>query len=446
MSAPLHSLAAAVLPALLLASAASAAPAAAPCTVIAGATAHLPDGAVDGVTAVLADGTIQGLGPSIAGLGAPRDGTVTWNGRACRFVDGAGRQITPGLIEPHSTVGLVEVSLEESTRHNNAGGEAPVRAHVLVIDGYDPLSSVVPVTRREGITAAVLQPDGGSFSGTAGAVLLTGRTQGEAVVRDPSGKAVGRTVAVRANLAEGASFAARLSHLRDVLDDARAYSRDPAAWRTRQASRPEPFPEQSIAALAGVIDRKVPLVLSADSAAQLEVLSVFALQQGIRLVVEGAAEGWIVADLLAGAGIAVAIDPFVYGPGGFDQMHGRPDNGALLAAAGVPVMITTGSAHFARKLRQLAGNAVRGGMTHEAALAAITSVPADVYGLGGRGRLRLGAPADVVVWTGDPLEVDTWPEHVFIGGVEQSLLSRQTELRDRYMELPGSPTAPLPLP
>lgn len=432
---------------LLVPTMALAAPASAPdCTVISGARAHFPDGAKNGITVVLADGVIKALGAEIAGLSTPGDGGITWNGRTCRAIDGMGHELSAGLIEPHSTLGLVEVNLEESTRNHNAGGPAPVRAHVEVIDGYNPLSSVIPIARREGITAAVLQPDGGSFSGAAAAVRTTGVTQAQAIVRDAQSRAIGRNVAVRANLAVGASFSSRLAHLRSVLGEAREYERDPRAWRLGPGTRADAPPEESLAALLGVIDGDVPLILAANQASNLEVLSVFAQAEDIKLVIEGASEGWLVADLLADAGISVVIDPFVYGPGGFDSLHARKDNGALLRAADVPVMFSTRSAHFARKLRQMAGNAVRGGMSHADALAAITSVPAQVFGLGSRGVLRVGSTADVVLWTGDPLDVTSWPAHLWIDGAEQTLSSRQSLLFERYRSLPGSPTAPLPLP
>jgi len=431
----------------LLASPAGAAPTDGPdCTVIAGTRAHVPGGAQDGVTAVLADGVIKALGAEIAGLSAPADGGVTWNGRRCAWVDGSAAQLSAGLIEPHSTLGLVEVSMEAGTRHQDAGGSQPVRAHVRVIDGYDPLSSLIPVARREGITAAVLQPDGGSFSGAAAAVRLTGTTQSAAIVRGAGGKQVGRDVAIRAHLSGGASFAARLSNLRAVLTEAATYRSNPAAWSAGMGTRADAPPGQSLQALSDALSTGRPLIVSADRASDLEALASFAVEMGVQLVIEGAAEGWLVADLLANAGVAVIIDPFVYGPGGFEQLHARADNGALLVSAGVPVMISTRSAHFARKLRQMAGNAVRGGMSHHDALAAITSVPSQVFGLSDLGRLRVGSTADVVLWTGDPLEVDSWPTHVWIGGVSQSLDSRQTRLRDRYRTLPGSPTAPLSLP
>ena len=144
--------------------------------------------------------------------------------------------------------------------------------------------------------------------------------------------------------------------------------------------------------------------------------------------------------------MAVILDPLVYGPGGFDQIQGRPDNGKLLVQAGVPVILATSSSHNARNLGQLAGNAVRAGMTHDDALAAITRVPAEVFGLEGRGVIAEGAWADVVLWSGDPLEVSSWPEAVWINGRAIPMESRQTKLRDTYRDLPGTPKAALELP
>jgi imidazolonepropionase-like amidohydrolase len=87
-----------------------------------------------------------------------------------------------------------------------------------------------------------------------------------------------------------------------------------------------------------------------------------------------------------------------------------------------------------RKNRQLAGNAVAHGLPWEAALAAITSSPAAIFGLGARGRIEAGQAADLVLWSGDPLEVTTVAEQVWIAGSPVTMRSRQTELRDRYLE------------
>jgi len=91
--------------------------------------------------------------------------------------------------------------------------------------------------------------------------------------------------------------------------------------------------------------------------------------------------------------------------------------------------------HNIRKIRQAAGNAVAHGLPWEAGLAAITRVPAEVFGVGDRmGSIAVGRPADLVLWSGDPLEVTSLADHVFIGGEPQPLETRQTELRDRYLD------------
>jgi imidazolonepropionase-like amidohydrolase len=152
-----------------------------------------------------------------------------------------------------------------------------------------------------------------------------------------------------------------------------------------------------------------------------------------------------VADQLAQAKVPVLVDPLAYGPSSFDELYARPDNAALLAKAGVALILTTESTHNARTLRQVAGNAVREGLPHADALRAVTETPARVFGLPDRGRLAVGAAADVVLWSGDPLELSSRAERVWVDGVEVDLRSRQTELRERYRTLPGTPAPALPV-
>ena len=98
------------------------------------------------------------------------------------------------------------------------------------------------------------------------------------------------------------------------------------------------------------------------------------------------------------------------------------------------------ASHNARKVRQLAGNAVANGLPWEDGLAALTRVPAEAFGMGGASGIAVGERADLVLWTGDPLEVNTLAQQVWFGGRAIEMRSRQTELRDRYMRSEG----PLP--
>ena len=413
---------------------------AAECTVISGTTAWTPDGPVAGVSVVLSDGTVAGVGRRLEGLelelGAQsKVSGARWRGDACTFVQGGGTHTTAGFVAVDSELGLVEVGMEGSSRDNDGGGD-PIRAAVRIVDGYNPRSSLIGVQRAGGVTSAITRPQGGTVSGQAGWVRLAGRSQAEAVV-DPS-------VAMVASVG-GPSTGGGLAQLAELLDDARDYRRNRAAYAQ---GRTRPYTEGAsvadLEALQPVIAGELPLTVGADRASDLEALVRFQAAQGVRLVVHGAAEGWLVADALAEARIPVVVDPLVYGPGSFDQIFGRADNAALLRKAGVQVMIAAGT-HNARNARQRAGNAVRGGMSRDDAVAALTTVPAEVFGLSA-GRLAVGADADVVVWTGDPLELSSAPQAVFVNGRPTSLENRQTRLRDAYRELPGTPPPALPLP
>src|SRR6202041_2868072 len=116
----------------------------------------------------------------------------------------------------------------------------------------------------------------------------------------------------------------------------------------------------------------------------------------------------------------------------FARRRAPPDNATLLWKAGVPVILSTFSAHQVRLLWQRAGNAVRQGMDHDDAIRAITETPADAFRLTGYGRPEPGAVGNVVVWDGDPLQASTHVEHVFVRGREEPRETRQSLLLERY--------------
>jgi hypothetical protein len=403
------------------------------CTVISGARAHTPDGPQKGTTVVVTGDRIAAVGRRLDGLDLKLDGQsrvskATYRGETCDFVTAGRGQLTAGFIDVGTQLGLVEVGLEPSSRHDNAGGD-PVRASAQAADGYNPRSSLIPITRLGGLTSAVSSLSGGLVSGASAHVQLAGGSYAEAV----------RKPAVAFPVSFGGSTPGSLSALRELFADARAFQTNPRAFDTNQARELlEGASRLDLEALGPVVSGTLPIVVRANRAADLEAVVRLVEQTGVRAIVHGAAEGWLVADQLAKSEVAVVLDPLVYGPGSWDQIHGRADNPALLAEAGVTVILSTFDSHNARTLRQIAGNAVRGGMEHADALAAITGAPAAAYGLG-TGRIEVGAAADLALWSGDPLEISSALEALWIGGKPVALESRQTKLRDAYRTLPGTP-------
>lgn len=386
-----------------------------PCTLITDARALTPSGWQDGVSVLIRAGRIAAVGP---GLTAEPE---------CARVDGAGQILTPGLIDPWSTVGLVEVSQEGASRDSSGAGPA-----LRSLDAYNPRSTAIPLARAAGVTSAVVGVEGPELGGTAAWVDLAGERQTEAV----------QDTAVSLYWAPGSNMAQALYTLRGTLDEARAFARDRAAWEQNR-SRPFQSRPDDLEALQPLLRGELPLVVAVNSAADIEALLRFAREQKLRVVVLGGAEAHLVAAELAQAQVPVIVEAYVYGPGGFDQIHARPDNAALLHAAGVQVMFTSRSAHNLRMLPQLAGNAVREGLPYDAAVQALCLTPAQVFGLPGHGRLAPGAVANLVLWSGDPLELSTTVNAVWVHGERSSLQTRQSALTERYRTLPGRP-APLP--
>lgn len=238
--------------------------------------------------------------------------------------------------------------------------------------------------------------------------------------------------------AGGGSHAAGLARVRRILEDARDYDRRRADYR-RADMQELSAPASELEALLPVLRGTLPLYVVAN--AERDILNALRLADefDIRLIIRGGTEAWKVSAELAEAKVPVALDAFANIPD-FESMEVRWDNAALLAEAGVAVVLYEGGDGGPRNLRFAAGHAVRNGLPWEAALEAITLAPARAFGAGTTmGSLAAGRMADVVVWSGDPFEFSTRPEHVFIGGEEIPATSRQTELLERYRTLPPKP-------
>ena len=188
-------------------------------------------------------------------------------------------------------------------------------------------------------------------------------------------------------------------------------------------------------ALLPVLDGRIPLVAHVHRASDIDAALDLADEFGLRLVVSGGAEAWLVAARLAAANVPVILNPLDNLPKQFESLGATLSNAARLHEAGVLIAFSTEESHNARNMKQLAGNAVANGLPYEAALAAITVNPARIFGLDKTmGSLAPGKDADIVIWDADPLELNAFATHVFIAGREIPMVSRSTLLRDRYLE------------
>jgi imidazolonepropionase-like amidohydrolase len=400
---------------------------AAPVVAIVHAKVYLPDGRAplnDG-TVVIAGGKVQAVGANVV---VPA-GAVT--------LDARGKVVTPGFIDARTDVGVVDIDLEPQSDDTDVRGALTPALRIL--DGYNPRSAVVPITRAGGVTSVVVSPRSGVLGGQAAFVDLVGDTVADSVVR-PALAQVAQVDEEAAQDSAGTRGGMWLM-LREALEDARFYATHRAQYDAngvRQLS----LRRSALEALIPVVTGQQPLLVEAHRASDIEAALRVADELKLKIVLEGASEGWMMADDLARRKVPVIVDPIEDLPSRFDRLHSRSDNAALLSRAGVNLVITTWGAsdrftsHQPRLLWQHAGNAVRLGMDHDAAIRAVTQAPAEAFGLKGYGRLEPGAVANVVVWSGDPLQTSTRVEHVFVRGREQSLRTRQSLLLERYRKLP----------
>jgi len=371
------------------------------------------------------NGTIVIRNGRIAAVGA--DVEVPEN---ARVIDGTGKVVTPGFLDASTSLGIVEIGGVSGT-NDAATSQERLTAAFNVADALNPRATAIPVTRVEGITRAVVVPGGfqSILRGQGILIHLDGLRADEMIVRNPVGIYVtlGESGAGRA----GGSRAAAMLLLREALQDARDYAANRNAFM--QGNRREyALSRLDLEALQPVLRRELPLIISVNRAADILNVLQFARQENVRVILSGAEEGWMVASDLASADVPVIINSMNNIPG-FDNLGATLENAARLHAAGVTVMLSSFDGSNVRNLRQVAGNAVSYGMPHEAALAAVTQVPAQVFGIADRyGTLEVGKDADVVVWDGDPFEFATKAEYVFIRGHEQLPDNRQQMLFERY--------------
>ncbi|MCY7271255.1 MAG: amidohydrolase family protein [Sphingomonas bacterium] len=424
---------------------------------ITGATVALGDGSepISGGTVVIREGKILGAG---VGIAVPRDAQI---------IDARGKWVTPGIIGGFSRLGLSEIDLSADGTTDDRAPTGPFSAAIDVAPAVNPMSSTISVNRADGVTRAIVAPNTArSIFAGQGAMIDLGAD------RDPI------TAARRFQFVElGESGAATAggsrasSHLlfRNALREAAELGR----YSQRASSRAAPTEDMVVrnpnesrmtglnaqrsddvlltrfdaAALVPVLEGRQYLLVHVEQAN--DILQAIALKRDfprLKMVLVGVTEGWTVADRIAASGIPVIASAVNDLPASFEQLAATQSNIGRMRSAGVTVaigMIDDNDSRYLFNQRQYAANLVALGKVPGAtgvswgeALAMITSKPAEVIGMGGQlGSLGRGRQGDVVIWSGDPFELSSEAQMVWIDGVRQPLESRQTKLRDRYQRL-----------
>jgi len=449
-------------------------PAFAGMTIVFAASAAAQTIAITGGTVALGDGSE----PIPNGMVVIRDGRVVAAGDIrmklpadTQVIDATGKWVTPGIVAGFSRLGLADVNLSaEGADDTTANG--PFNAAVDASTEINPLDMTIAVNRADGVTRAIVAPQAGkSIFGGQGAVIDTGADMDPVTApRKFQFVELGQSGAEKAGGSRGSAHVFFQNALREASELRRFSSaiQSPAAGapsgldqpivRNPNESReygPDARRSQDVlltrfdaAALVPVLQGRQLLLVHAERASDiLQVLGLKRQFPSLRIVLVGASEGWTVADRIARAGVPVIASAVNDLPATFEQIAATQSNVGRMRKAGVDVsigMIDDNDTHNLFMERQYAGNLVAlqripgaTGVSWGEALAMITSRPAEAIGMGGEiGSLAAGRRADVVIWSGDPLEGSSAAEQVFIDGVRQPLQTHQTRLLERYRYLP----------
>jgi imidazolonepropionase-like amidohydrolase len=370
--------------------------------------------------APLDSGTVLVRNGKIAAVGA--DVAVP---AGIRAIDASGSWVLPGFIEAHGHVGVHEEAMGWAGQDTNEMTE-PVTAQVRAIDAINPADLGFRDAISGGVLAVNVNPGSGNpVGGQTVALKCWGRTVDEMVLREPSGmkSALGENPK-RAHGERGKMPSTRLGTaavIRGALVDAANYlQRLEAQQRKAEDERKPVDRDLKLEALGKVLRREIPWRQHCHRADDIATAIRIADEFGYDLVIDHGTEAYLLADILAARGIPVIIGPLLTSRSKIELRNRSLANPGRLARAGVTIAITTD--HPVVPINFLAHQAalsVKDGLDRETALRALTINPARIAGVDDRlGSIEVGKDADLVIWSGDPLDVLSRAEHALIEGVE----------------------------
>ncbi|MBZ5625850.1 MAG: amidohydrolase family protein [Acidobacteriia bacterium] len=407
-----------------------------------------------GVSVLIQDGKIADIGARIA----PAKGV--------RVVEGKGLRVYPGMLDSGTELGLSEISAVRESVDTGELGEFMPQLRALV--AVNPESEHFPVVRVNGITSVMTFPSsgggggGGRFgggerqmiSGQAALIHTDGWSWEEMEInrsaamhlifpsiagrggRGGGGPTPDSSVLELLNVAGAGGYTAarrtyeqQIARLNEFFDGARRYQ------KARAANAPGFQRDLKLEAMMPVLERKVPVAISAARSGTIHDAIAFAEKQNIKIVILQPRELGKAAEELKAKNIPVILGRVLALPETEDSAY---DESFTLPAeaykAGVKFAFGTFNNEFVRNLPYQAATAVAFGLPYDEALKAVTITPAEIWGVSEKvGSVEKGKVADLMVTDGDPLEIQTQVKHLYINGKEVALTNKQTRLNDKYM-------------
>ena len=374
---------------------------------------------------------IEAIGPNIT---APSD---------ARVIDGSGLFVYPGMINGGTQLGLTEIGSVPGGEDTEEVGD--FNPHNVALTAVNPHSELIPVTRVNGVTTVITAAEGGLISGQAGLIDLMGWTPDEMAVRRHAAMVVsypslggggggGFRGPQRSDAERREELDRRTRSLRSYFADAKAYAEMKGRVATAGGVRRV---NQGMEAMTPIMRGEMPVIFDVTTADQIRGVLALADTFGIKVVLRGAREAWRLADSLAMRKIPVIVGPLTSVPDADDPYDMTYANPGVLARAGVKIAFQTSDAANSRNLPYNAALAVAYGLDADAALRALTINAAEIFGVADRyGSLAPGKVANVVVTTGDPMDVRSVVRHLFIRGQPVPLDDRHTRLYEQFRARP----------
>jgi len=409
-------------------------------------------GTIENGVLLIVDGKIAAVGAA-GQVAVPKDATL---------VDARGMTVYPGLIDPDTTLGLIEVGADQMS-NDTAEPSDEIMPHMHVADAFHAETVLIPVARLNGVTNAVVAP--GADDSVAGQdifIQLAGANRDAMILGRDVALAVNygadqRRRGGRGNAQYPSTRMGLITQLRQSLLDAQNYeaSRDAASKKATAADAkpggkdsgkdadkdgPKPFARDlKLEALLPYLHGERPVVVGVYEAYDVESIMRVAQEFHLKVILNHVTRTQEILDEIAAWKVPVIVGPIYELPRAnerFDAVYTLP---AELAKRGVKIALTSaeaggpGGSHSVRNLPYSAGFAVAYGLPYDEGLKAITLNVAEMFGFGDKlGSLDVGKTANIVLANGDPLDVRTDVKQVYIEGVAQPMVSRQTILRDEY--------------